>query len=53
MSQNIIVAVDGSEASKQALRWAASLLQDGDDLHIVTVRNLHLSLRLRKAVAGL
>lgn len=43
MSQHhIIVAVDGSETSKQATQWAATLLQDGDDLHLVTVRNRQL-----------
>lgn len=36
--QNIIVAVDGSETSKKATQWAASLLQEGDDLHIVTAQ---------------
>ena len=39
MSQHhIIVAIDGSDASKKATQWAASLLQEKDDLHIVTVR---------------
>ena len=34
---NIAVAVDGSEASKRATAWAATILQGSDNLHIVTV----------------
>ena len=34
---SILVGVDGSEAAKDAVRWAAGVMRDGDTLRLITV----------------
>ena len=35
---SILVGVDGSEAAKDAVRWAVGAMRDGDTLCLITAR---------------
>ena len=37
---SILVGVDGSEAAKDAVRWAVGVMRDDDTLCLITVSNL-------------